>query len=283
MILLSGASDGLRLVTSSTANLDVVAGFGDYASGTVTPGRQLTTIGSAATTTIVAAPGASTQRTVRFLTIRNRHASTANTITLQVFDGTTAFEVYKVTLAAGEALVYDEAAGFSYINVQGLPRTAESFGASSPAVSTMNLVVLASDLTNSNGTANTMQDVTGLSFAVVSGETYWFEFYIKYTAAATTTGSRWAINGPTFSSLYYTGQWSLTATSVTINGGNLAYDQPTASNATSAQTTGGNVAWLTGFVTPTANGTVVARFASEVASSAIVAKAGSVCRWVRTL
>ena len=80
MILLSGASDVLRLVTTSTANLDVVAGYADHASAVVSPGRSLTTISSAATTTVVAAPGASTQRTVRFLTIRNRHASTAKEI-----------------------------------------------------------------------------------------------------------------------------------------------------------------------------------------------------------
>lgn len=279
MILLDGASDNLRLVTTSIANLDVVAGFADYSAGTVTPGKQAVTISSATTTTIVDAPGASTQRTVRFLAIRNRHASTANTVTLQLFNGTTAYEIYKVTLAAGEGFTYDEANGWQYLDAFGRPKTSETTGSSAPAVSTINLVVLASDVTNSNATPNTMADVTGLSFAVTSGSKYWFEFFIDYTAAAGTTGSRWAVNGPTFTRLSYAAKWSLTATSNTFSNA-VAYDIPAASNATSANTTG-NMAYITGIIQPSANGTLIARFASEVASSAIVAKAGSVCRWVQ--
>jgi len=63
---------------------------------------------------------------------------------------------------------------------------------------------------------------------------------------------------------------------LTFNGGLTSYDLPAASNATSA-TTAGNIAIVEGFIQPSANGTVIARFASEIASSAIVAKAGSVC------
>lgn len=37
----------------------------------------------------------------------------------------------------------------------------------------------------------------------------------------------------------------------------------------------GNIATIEGYISPSANGTVIARFASEVASSAITAKAGS--------
>ena len=290
MILLTGTTDVLRLVTSSTADIDVVAGFADYTSGTITPGRQLTTIASATTTTLVAAPGSSIQRTVRFLTIRNRHASTVNTVTLQVYNGTTAYEIYKVALAAGEQLVYDEAAGFSYINVQGLPKMAESLGSSSAAVSTLNTVVLASDVINNNATLNTIADVTGLSFAVTSGQTYWFKFWIWYTAAATTTGSRWAINGPTNTLIGYRSSWGLSTsgtsgTDVNTDVNQAAYDSPSASNATSSTATAGqaNIAIMEGLITPSANGNVIARFASEVASSAITAKAGSLLQWVRTL
>ena len=279
MILLDGASDVLRLVTTSVANLDVVAGFASYAAGTVTPGKQAVTIASATTTTVVDAPGASTQRTVRFLTVRNRHASTANTVTLQLFNGTTAYEVYKVTLAAGEAFTYDEANGWQYLNALGMPKTSETTGSSAPAVSTINLVVLASDVVNNNATANTIANVTGLSFPVTSGSKYWFEFFIDYTAAATATGSRWSIDGPSFTRLAYSANWSLTATSNTF-ANNVAYNLPAASNATSAATTG-NMAYITGIIQPSANGTLIARFASEVASSAITAKAGSVCRWVQ--
>ena len=137
MILLSGASDVLRIVTSGTANIDVVAGFADHNSGAVAPGRALTTIASAATTTVVSAPGAGIQRTVRFLSIRNRHATTANTVTLQLFDGTTAFEIHKITLASGEALIYDEAAGWAYLSSLGLPKAAGSTGGAQAAVNAL--------------------------------------------------------------------------------------------------------------------------------------------------
>jgi hypothetical protein len=135
-------------------------------------------------------------------------------------------------------------------------------------------VVLASDVTNNNASANTIADVTGLSFSVTSGKMYYFDFHVVYTAAATTTGSRWAISGPTTTYLNYRSEYSLTTTTSTRNAMLQAYDSPAASNATSAAT-GNNWARVTGVIQPSANGTLVARFASEVSSSAIVAKAGS--------
>ena len=143
------------------------------------------------------------------------------------------------------------------------------------------MAVLASDVTNNNGTANTIADVTGLSFAVTSGKKYWFRFVIQYTAAATTTGSRWSISGPG-GTMRYRSSYSLTTTSETVNSGLTAHDVPAASNATSAATAG-NIAVVEGFYEATASGNVIARFASEIASSAIVAKAGSVVYYQEVL
>ncbi len=134
--------------------------------------------------------------------------------------------------------------------------------------------LLTSDVTNNNATANTIADVTGLSFNVTSGNTYKFRFVIAYTAAATTTGSRWSVNGPASTFLYYHSNYSLTTTSTTENEGLSTYNVPAASNATSAAT-GSNIAIIEGIIKPSANGTVIARFASEVSGSAIVAKSGS--------
>ena len=107
------------------------------------------------------------------------------------------------------------------------------------------------------------------------GKTYYFRFLITYNAALTTTGSRFSISGPaTPTSLCYSSEYSLTTTTATINQTVVAYDSPAASNATSTQLVG-NVAKIEGFITPSADGTVIARFASEVAASAITAKAGS--------
>jgi hypothetical protein len=139
-----------------------------------------------------------------------------------------------------------------------------------------NIVTLGADVTNNNATANTIANVTGLSFPVVAGTTYRFKALINYTSAATTTGSRWSINGPAATTLSYTSKYTLTAATETTNFAS-AYNIPAASNAGSLTT--GNVARIKGVITPSANGTVTVRFASGVASSAITAKAGSTLMW----
>lgn len=139
------------------------------------------------------------------------------------------------------------------------------------------VVVLTADVANATATANTLADVTGLSFPVAAGVRYHFKFVIPYTAAATTTGSRWTINGPALTSLHYVSDYSLTTASRTTNEALNTYNLPAAANVTSAAT-GSNMAIIEGIILPSAAGSVIARFASEVASSAITAKAGAFVR-----
>ncbi|MEK7625725.1 MAG: hypothetical protein AAB423_00005, partial [Patescibacteria group bacterium] len=138
------------------------------------------------------------------------------------------------------------------------------------------VVRLGSDQGNSNAVADTMEDVTGLSWNVTANTMYSFSCTIYYTSAATTTGSRWAINGPAGSGMMQS-EYTLTSTTSTRNSMVQAYDSPGASNASSAS--GTNLATLNGFVLPTSNGTIIVRHASEVSGSAITAKAGSNCEW----
>ena len=281
MILLASTADLLRIVTSAAVTVDVHASWVDLNGSTVTPGRTNTAISTATTTPVVASPGSSTYRTVKSLTVRNRHATTAQNVTINHTDGTTSVELIKVTLDAGECLHYHEAAGFWISDTFGRVKTNTSENGSGAAVNALNLVVLASDVVNNNAVANTIANVTGLSFSVTAGETYHFEFFIPYTSAATTTGSRWSISGPgSPTMLNYTSQYTITATTLTSNYA-TAYDIPAASNASSL--TAGNIAWLAGIIKPSANGTVIARFASEIANSAITAKAGALLKWYRTL
>lgn len=280
MTTLIGANDVLRLVTDSAATLDVVALFSTLSGGVTTRGKQRTAISSATTTTIVAAPGSGNERVVYNIAIRNRHASLSCRVTVQDHDGSTAFERFSLILGPGEQAVHDGITGWEVFTAQGFPKVAQSLGVQPVAVGVMNVVPLASDVVNNNAVANTMQDVTGLSFPVVAGETYQFEFSIDYTAAATTTGSRWGLNGPSFSRLVVDSSYGLTATSKT-QGQAVAYDQPAAANASSPFTTG-NFAFLIGTITPSVDGAVIARFASEIAGSAITAKAGSLLKWMRT-
>lgn len=278
MLLLASTSDLLRVVTSGAITTDVHASWVDLNGSTVTPGRTNTAITTATTTTVVASPGASTMRTVKTLCVRNKHASSAQTVTVLHSDGTTIVELVQAILSAGDALCYDEHAGFTVRDLYGRVKS-RSDGLVSASVNTINTVVLGSDVTNNNASANTIADVTALSFAVTAAEKYWFSFVIPYTAAATTTGSRWSITGPGSPTLlHYSSTYTLTSTSNTFNSA-TAYDIPAASSASSL--TAGNIARIEGFIVPSSNGTVIARFASEVSSSAIVAKAGATLFWMR--
>lgn len=142
------------------------------------------------------------------------------------------------------------------------------------------IVILGGDVTNADATPNTLADVTGLAFPVVANSLYEFEFNIIYTAAATTTGSRWTINGPATTYLNYTSEYSLTTTTSTRNALVQAYNSPATANASSAAT-GNNWALIKGVIRPSANGNVIARFASEITVSAIVAKAGSYVKYLK--
>ena len=138
-----------------------------------------------------------------------------------------------------------------------------------------NVAVLASDVVNNNATANTLADVTGLSFAVNANQLYRFEFLIAFDAAATTTGARFTLNGPTFSRLVY-------AARITTAAGATSFRNQSAYNSGTPTTDSmltGNLAELVGFVRPTAAGTIQLRFSSEVASSAITVRADSNVQW----
>jgi hypothetical protein len=282
-VFLATTSSVLRLITSSTANIDVICNWVETNSSGQTPDQQLTAINTATTTTILSAPAASTVRRAVGLYVCNRHATTANTIELQVYNGTTAYQLFDVTLAAGWTLFVGEDGRPAVFDSSGRLLGNDTAGSTPAAVNELNVVILASDVVNNNATANTMADVTGLSFSVVSGETYWFNFLINYNAAAGTTGSRWSVNGPTFSRLGYQSRYGVTSTTETVNFGLVSYDLPATSNATSVSTTSGNTANVWGFLTPTANGTLIARFASEISSSSITARAGSMVQWMRVL
>lgn len=283
MILLASTTDLLRLVTSDTANIDVHASWVDLdtSGGAVTPGRKNTTISTATTTTLVPSPGSATvMRSVKTFTITNRHATTANTVSLEHYDGTATVsaDMITVVLLAGWSLQYDEGKGLEIFDATGRKIVNSSQNGSAAAINEFFTVVLTADVANS--ALNAIADVTGLSFSVTAGETYWFRAIIDYTAPSTATGSRWSISGPAFTRLAYRSSYSLTTTTETVNSGLTAYDLPAATNATSASATG-NTSIVEGHITPSSNGTVIVRFASETNGQAITAKAGSILQWMR--
>ena len=280
MLILTGASDQIRATLSASVSVDVFASYVAMSAALApTPDNNPVALSTTTTTEIVPSPGSGSYTAVKHVSARNKHASTSVDITIDYYNGSTAFELIKVTLAAGECLEYDEGAGWRVRSASGAFKMIEVVGPTT--VTALSTVVLASDVTNNNATANTIANVTGLSFSVTSGETYWFRFTIPYTSAATTTGSRWSVSGPGSPTLlHYTSSYTLTATSNTFNSA-TAYDIPAASNASSL--TAGNVAVIEGVIKPSSNGTLTARFASEVSASAVVAKAGALLQYFRVL
>jgi len=282
MLLLASTTDLITVTTSAATAVTVYAAYIDYNGSTTTPGRRNTTIAAATTTVVVSSPGAGVSRNVKSLVVSNASATTTQEIGVHLTDGTTIVELATITLGAGQSLQYAEGNGFTVVDTLGRIKTTQDFSVVA-AVNTMNLIALTADVTNNNATANTIADITGLSFAVTAGQSYWWRATIAYTSAATATGSRFSVTGPgspTF--LSYKSEYSLTTTTNTVNEGLAAYDLPAASNATSAATAA-NIAIVEGVIRPSANGNVIMRFASEVGGSAITAKAGSLLQWVRTV
>lgn len=109
MLLLTSTSDILRLITGAAAStIEVHASYVDLNGTTVTPGRTNTRITTATTTTVVAAPGASTQRNVKGLYITNNSAATSCNVAVEHFDGTNSVELIQFNLLPGENLGYRE-------------------------------------------------------------------------------------------------------------------------------------------------------------------------------
>jgi len=274
MLILQDTNDTLKVVLASaitTNQLPVIASWRDITATTYSPGQSNGATNSTTDVTLVASPAASTQRVIDYVTIFNAD-TVAATVTVKLDDNSTQRTITKVTLDVGERLEYAEGKGWTAYAISGASKVLNTWSA---PITGLQSVVLGSDVTNNNATANTIADVTGLSFSVTAGNKYWFRFIIPYTSAATTTGSRWSITGPAAPTLLnYTSHYTLTATSETVNSA-TAYDTPSGASASSL--TAGHVAILEGILVPSANGTVIARFASEVSSSAVVAKAGAVC------
>lgn len=275
MLILTNTTDNIEVVLNAahtTNPLRCVASWRDITASAFTPGRSVVNTSGTTPVDAVVAPAASTQRVIDFLSVFNSD-TTNKTVTIQYDANGTKYQILAVTLGPNERIEYSEGRGFVTYNSAGAEKLATV--STNNAVSTgRSIAVLGADVTNNNATANTIADVTGLSFPVVAGNRYRFRFVIPYTSAATGTGSRFSINGPASpTELAYQSNYSLSATSETINRALTAYDLPAAANAQSL--TSGNIAIIEGIIRPSADGNVIARFASEVASSAIVAKAGA--------
>jgi hypothetical protein len=120
MLLLTSTTSKIQVTTGSAASVDVHASLVDYATGVTTPSTQNTAnIATATTADVVNSPAASTQRNVKRLNIRNKHASNSTTIVVTHTDGTTAVELFKATLAPGEQMHFIDGEGVTVFDATG--------------------------------------------------------------------------------------------------------------------------------------------------------------------
>lgn len=266
MILLQ-STDKIQVITSAAITCDVVAAFLDMSMGDPpvvkgsTSGKQVTAITTATTTDVVAAPAALHLRSIKYLGIRNKHATSSVDITVQINVSATLYELHKVTLRAGETLEFVDNLGFYVITA-----TRKLFA---------NLRVGA-DVVNAT---TSFADVTGLTAAVESGKHYNFEAHLFHMANATTTGAFFAINGPTMTAMRLLLLDVVTANVAAAAMGSNTADITARDTNVSIETTSAItpiLAILSGWINPSAAGTFAIRFASEVAVAAgITVKQGS--------
>lgn len=285
MILLTTTSDELRATTDDAATLDVHVSWADLFSNVVTPGRTNTAISSATTTAIGPSPGASTSRTIKVVCIRNRHATGNVRVTIAHYDGSITAELFSARLYPGDAMKYEERRGW-YVTERktGSVSTVEDRVATTPTVNATYTSTLLTDIVNDSVTVDVAYAVQEHGIPVTSGVTYYYRWVLPYTAAATTTGSRWLFTGMAWlNAPYYRADYSLTTTSRTTNDG-LSFDTGTLSASSAA--TAANICIMEGFITPLTggrDGSINYRFSSEISGSAITLKAGAILHWQRVL
>jgi hypothetical protein len=125
MLLLPTTSDSLELVTSAAVAVDYVASWADHSSSGVAASAGTGQVSTATTTTIVAAPGASTQRQIRGLTLRNAGSADV-TVTVQAKPSGTARTIVKAAIQPGETLAYSDGRGWYSLDSAGRERTQRS-------------------------------------------------------------------------------------------------------------------------------------------------------------
>lgn len=188
MILLSATTDKMQVITGAASDIDVVAAYIDRDQSSFAVGladRQLTTITTATTTDVVAAPSSGKTRNIKQLTIRNAHASVACDVTVQFNANATLYELHKVSLQPGEMLQFVEGVGFVLLaasNANQLLTTVES---------SANQRVLQSDI--GRAAVGTFLTISGTAYYVYVGRAAknftaaFVEFYVTTAGAGAQT------------------------------------------------------------------------------------------------
>jgi len=135
-IFLPDTNTSLELITASAVStIYASCSYVDITTTTIAMGATDSAITTATTTTIVAAPGASTERQIKGCTFKNSHASSSNAITLQRNISAVKTPNITYTLLAGETLEWTEDGGFKAIDASGQMKALVTADTELPAAS----------------------------------------------------------------------------------------------------------------------------------------------------
>ena len=98
----------VELVESPTNQPDYVVSYIDRTTSSLTEGSGDGTLADATETTVVAAPSASTYRTVRYLSIHNTETSSSITVLVKLANSANKRIIRKAVILAGSTLVYHD-------------------------------------------------------------------------------------------------------------------------------------------------------------------------------
>lgn len=278
MLIGPGTGHKLQLTTSAAGDIRVSGSL--YVSsdadppvfqGSANTGPVLLASISTATTTDVITGVANRHIRVGEMVIRNHSATVVNDVTMLRTNGTNTPPSEKVTLLPGETLEYAADGVWVHKDANG--------GVYGPGAKLDVVLLVASDVTNAT---TSFADITGLTYPLKSAKKYAFEAHLVHQTNATTTGSRFGVNGPASPTLLVMSQISgetpgIAASNIAI-GCATAYDTAASASTTGPGTTN-TLAIISGFIQPSADGTFALRCASEIAvAGGLVIKAGS---WMR--
>lgn len=128
MIILDSTVRSLEIDLTSTVTtnqLPFMVAWVDHTASAYTPGSTLGQTNNTTAVTIVAAPGASTQRSIKYINVKNNDTVAAE-VTIQYNDNATLRELVEITLQPEDTLQYVDTEGWSVIDTSGQKKTLAS-------------------------------------------------------------------------------------------------------------------------------------------------------------
>ena len=196
MIVLTETTDNLQVVLTgavTTNQLNCFASWRDVTTTAYTPGRTVVNTNSTTDVNVVAAPAASTQRVVDFISIYNADTAAA-VVTVKLDANGTEYPIVKMTLAAGETLEYTDSSGWQVKSTGYKPILSVTFHADAGANFTLTNSPLAERFAGNSPRHILLADLAGYT-------------QVRFVAVVITASA--SANTPTLRLRYYTA-WDAT-------------------------------------------------------------------------